>query len=92
MRRVKHFGFSDDDWDEDVLVGNFSDLYYMNMNGKEFWFHLEPGGIGYELYDYQNDIDYEYATLEEMFNKHIMPDGVPMIDVWNGENFRMDEK
>jgi hypothetical protein len=48
---------------------------------------LEPGGIGYELFDYDTDTDYEYETLEEMINNHIMPDGVPFKDVYGGENY-----
>ncbi len=80
------FGF--DSFEEFKEEADYSmDLNYRNKAGELYAFHLEQGGIGYELFDYNNKIDYEYKTLEDMINNHIMPDGVPFKDVYEGENY-----
>lgn len=86
MKKIKRFGRADfEEFQE--FANNGLDLYYINKAGKLYSFHLEPGGIGYELFDYDTNIDYEYETLEKMINTHIMPDGVSFKDVYNGENY-----
>lgn len=88
----KYYRFGCEDWEDFEGDANSGvDLRYTNKEGLFWEFHLETGGYGYELYDCENDIDYEYHNLEELYENHIMPDGVSFKDAYNGENYLKEE-
>ena len=83
MTRIERYGCVD--WEDFLETVMTCDLIYTNAKGEEYIYYTEGGGIGQELYDYENKVLYEYETVEDMLNQFVYP------DVYNGENYQFDD-
>lgn len=99
MKKIKHFGYNSiEEFENDYDCAGELDWTYYNSNGEEFNFLIWTIDKGVSIRhnsgtDYYNGIAYEdgeiqtFDSLRDMIENYIMPDGVRMIDVWNGENY-----